>query len=502
MLTTGNDNACFGDNSGALLVSGSFNLAVGTSSFSNAVSANFTTAVGNLALQNLVAANYNTACGRQALQATTGGANTALGALAGLTNIAGTNNLFLGNTADAGSGGLSYAISIGNGAIVSANNTCIIGGTAAAALVNLGFGVDNGTSIGDAGSTMRPKSIYFGTQTFGPVGTSTNPTYSFLGFASTGIFTQSSPDISFSIGGTIGFVFYLTSGASSINLSNAGVLAGIIQADGPGVTALKNSTVQQHLRIYGSTVGPHYGDFTSDATGNLIITSTDSGGYTSLNNALRVGVTTNTALAGDICAGVAADALYFKSGVGLNWTRTSGTEYFIIDCQAGNAAAIKFQNAGALKWYAGLGSISGGLNFELYDNVASKYALNITTGPLVGIATATARRRLDVLDSTGSPQIRVTYADNSTYGELNATSVGNLIITSTSHVAFASAAKATTDTTGYMMIPSCAGVPTGVPTNIPTGQVALIYDTTDNKIYVYSGGWKRAQVTSVDAVYA
>jgi hypothetical protein len=39
------------------------------------------------------------------------------------------------------------------------------------------------------------------------------------------------------------------------------------------------------------------------------------------------------------------------------------------------------------------------------------------------------------------------------------------------------------------MIPSCAGVATGVPADIPTGQVALIFDSTNNKLGVYDGGW-------------
>jgi hypothetical protein len=69
-------------------------------------------------------------------------------------------------------------------------------------------------------------------------------------------------------------------------------------------------------------------------------------------------------------------------------------------------------------------------------------------------------------------------------------------------VSFATAAQATNATTGWLTIPSCAGTPTGVPANVPTGQVAMTYDSTNNKVYVYNGGWKRAQVTAVDAIYA
>jgi len=51
------------------------------------------------------------------------------------------------------------------------------------------------------------------------------------------------------------------------------------------------------------------------------------------------------------------------------------------------------------------------------------------------------------------------------------------------------AAGSTGMTTGFTHIPAAAGAPTGAPSN-PTGNVPMYYDTTNNKIYVYNGGWK------------
>ena len=51
------------------------------------------------------------------------------------------------------------------------------------------------------------------------------------------------------------------------------------------------------------------------------------------------------------------------------------------------------------------------------------------------------------------------------------------------------AALATNATDGFVYLPTCAGAPTGVPTAY-TGRVAHIYDTTNNKLYVYNGAWK------------
>lgn len=55
-------------------------------------------------------------------------------------------------------------------------------------------------------------------------------------------------------------------------------------------------------------------------------------------------------------------------------------------------------------------------------------------------------------------------------------------------VAGAESALATNATDGFLYIPTCAGTPTGVPTAY-TGKVAMVFDTTNNKFYIYDGGW-------------
>lgn len=52
------------------------------------------------------------------------------------------------------------------------------------------------------------------------------------------------------------------------------------------------------------------------------------------------------------------------------------------------------------------------------------------------------------------------------------------------------AALATSATGGFLYIPTCAGPPSGTPT-AATGTVPLIYDSTNNQLYIYSSGWKQ-----------
>lgn len=62
----------------------------------------------------------------------------------------------------------------------------------------------------------------------------------------------------------------------------------------------------------------------------------------------------------------------------------------------------------------------------------------------------------------------------------------------TGSVVMNSGAIATTATDGFLYIPTCPGTPTGTPTDF-TGRSPIVIDSTNNKLYFYSGGaWRDA----------
>ena len=53
---------------------------------------------------------------------------------------------------------------------------------------------------------------------------------------------------------------------------------------------------------------------------------------------------------------------------------------------------------------------------------------------------------------------------------------------------------ATNMSSGFFYIPSGAGIPSGTPTSY-TGRVAMYYDSTNNDFYIYSGSWRKVNLT-------
>jgi hypothetical protein len=107
-----------------------------------------------------------------------------------------------------------------------------------------------------------------------------------------------------------------------------------------------------------------------------------------------------------------------------------------------------------------------------------------TTGLGVGVASAEGR-----FNANGSGLDAVPVAGRS-FRVLDNTQASVRFSVNENGTASVGAANATGATTGHFSIPTSAGAPTGVPSGLAAGTVAIQYDTTNNKLYVYNGAWK------------
>jgi hypothetical protein len=220
------------------------------------------------------------------------------------------------------------------------------------------------------------------------------------------------------------------------------------------------------------------------------------------------------------------------TGIGLNVTDTaSAAGSLLLDLQVGGSSRFSVRKGGQIlaingtgtaPSYSFAGASSNAVGMWLYDQNTlalrgngvntginiTQDAVRLGTNPLTwgGDFNATDlqlhRDAADTLAQRRSTNAQAhrwyrSFTDASNYSRvyLGWSSSTAILATegagtgSRGNIAFGTAALATSATVGYVMIPSSAGAPTGVPADIPTGQVALHYDTSNNKIYVYNGGW-------------
>lgn len=88
---------------------------------------------------------------------------------------------------------------------------------------------------------------------------------------------------------------------------------------------------------------------------------------------------------------------------------------------------------------------------------------------------------------TGGNSHSIQLDTNRFYIYNNTAGVERLGINNAGSVIVGNAAIATNATDGFLYIPSCAGIPTGTPTT-QTGRVPIVVDSTNNRMYIYSGG--------------
>lgn len=160
------------------------------------------------------------------------------------------------------------------------------------------------------------------------------------------------------------------------------------------------------------------------------------------------------------------------------------------------------------------GNVAGGSGvslFQSYDRGANQWrdvwfrgnniqfdangspAMYLSSGGAFGIGTVSPAATLEVDTLGSSTKGIIVKGSSSQTANLqewqNSSGAIKVAVTALGSTVLSDAALSTSATDGFAYIPTCAGTPTGTPTT-QTGTVATVYDTTNNKLYVYNGAWK------------
>jgi len=126
--------------------------------------------------------------------------------------------------------------------------------------------------------------------------------------------------------------------------------------------------------------------------------------------------------------------------------------------------------------------------YKVHSVVASGFAgaFKSSTAVAGGILAGNSVADLIVgVDASGNGRVS---ADTSKYLGLGSGGINDrATLDSAGNFVVGIAAVATTATDGFLYVTGCAGTPTGTPT-AKTGRVPIVVDTTNNKLYFYSGG--------------
>jgi hypothetical protein len=272
----------------------------------------------------------------------------------------------------------------------------------------------------------------------------------------------------------------------------------------------RNILITSDATQFGSS-GMAVGSFTDGAAGYAPLVLIGSTVQVAAGGSIRTTIDTS----GNLGLGVtpnagwgSSEALQFVGGSAFGRRGMSYNAYF--DGSAwkyiGTGAAVLYQqDSGGFVWYTAAsgtvdGSISLGnpkLTLDASGNLSLREAgAGFTNGGVIR----------DVNGSTGVRFYGASDGNLTLFNTVDSASFGNIVfstnngtqaerarITSAgSVVAGGSVALATTATDGFLYVPTCAGAPTGTPTAI-TGMAPIIVDTTNHKLYFFSGGtWRDA----------
>jgi hypothetical protein len=223
-----------------------------------------------------------------------------------------------------------------------------------------------------------------------------------------------------------------------------------------------------------------------DASGNLSLGVTPSGWNASYK-------------AIQLSGGVSFASVTSSTYLGNNWYNDGGNKYIA----NGFATLYGLNTSGQFVWYTSSNNTSGA-----GAAITFTQAMTLSASGDLGIGETNPTHRLDLYKAS-LPEMRIydgtvtyqcyTSGSDATMGTVGShplvfrtAAVERARIDSSGNVVINTAAIATTATDGFLYVPTCAGTPTGTPTTY-TGRAPIVVNTTNNKLYFYSGGaWRDA----------
>lgn len=284
--------------------------------------------------------------------------------------------------------------------------------------------------------------------------------------------------------------YIINRGGSNFKVTGANLGKGLdaIVCSGQSLTGTQNTSLADLAATWNTTGTPtaiklNVTDTASNASSLLMDMQRGGTSRMSVDKNGVITVTANAGAAfpslsfGGVAASPANTAVWRESAVGSLVLRAHGQNLIWVYGD-GSTRAVAWPDAMGLWWTNGTpGSFAATL--ALWRDADNIFAQRNTTNA------QTYRLYRSFTDASNYSRLSTGWSSSTALIATEGAGTG-----SRGNIAFGSAALATSATVGYVMIPSCAGAPTGVPADIPTGQVALHYDTTNDKLYVYNGSWR------------
>jgi len=268
----------------------------------------------------------------------------------------------------------------------------------------------------------------------------------------------------------------------------------VFQINGTGITAVTGSNAVV-LATSPTIATP---TITTSLTGPLVYGGTGTGSTLTLQSTSGVGAT---------------DAVIIKTGNGVEAVRADTGQRFLVGLDSsisvGTSSTVigKVQVAGAggagafnLLRYSATGFGGALFMFGASSGAAPGTFSGLVSGNGIGslIFYGDNGTNYEGVGATIRAQATETWSGSTSAAKLDflttpsgaATATVNLTIESGNVVVGTGAAIATNATVGFFHIISCAGAATGAPAKTYTGSLPMVYDSTNNKIYVYNGAWK------------